>query len=217
MKKSILVSLLSGAVILLGSVTAMAASLTYTTTGSTSLLPIPANISLSIPQWDPNNYPSYYELESVDVQWTGSQTGTIFATNLALSRRTITAILGADIDLRGPDGLDLLAAPKLTVSRSLGALSAYTWTNQTSFEIITESLTDPAALAYYIGNGNVGLNALITNNSSYSPSNTLVTFIPHSASGELSVTYEYSTVPEPSTILLVGAGLGGLALLRRRK
>jgi hypothetical protein len=40
---------------------------------------------------------------------------------------------------------------------------------------------------------------------------------PASAGSELIVTYEYAIVPEPSTGLLFGLGVGGLVLVWRRR
>jgi len=82
----------------------------------------------------------------------------------------------------------------------------------------TKVYTTPAQFTPFIGVGQTDIEVDTTTNFSFSgPGNNANTSISTTAGGEATVTYNYSPIPEASTLLGFGSllGLGGLRLRRR--
>ncbi len=77
---------------------------------------------------------------------------------------------------------------------------------------------NPMFFSQYLGIGTFDIDVLATQWATFSGSSGLETAItPVSASGSVKVTYDYTCVPEPSSIMALVGGIGMLGLIRRRK
>ncbi len=77
---------------------------------------------------------------------------------------------------------------------------------------------NPMFFSQYLGVGTFNIDVLATQWATFSGSSGLETAItPVSANGSVMVTYDYTCVPEPSSIMALFGGIGMLGLIRRRR
>lgn len=184
--------------------------------------------TLLMPQFDS----SLGSLNSVSLQLdgvvTGEARGERVGTNLSFPTRNMTFTLRSDISttVAGVTGLDLAITPLASRTfaagvfdgvQDFGGTSGVTYDDLAGTDTKTVTLT--SSLAPFIGTGDFAAFVIAEGNSGYlGTSNSVVEFDTF-ASSVLTVTYDYdiASVPLPAGLPLLLAGLGGLALVRRRR
>lgn len=153
------------------------------------------------------------EVESEDTTDAGTVT---YALEASLS----AALAGAPLSLSViPQALATFEASVFDGDRDYGGTSGFT--NETLSDVDVESATYtlPADLAYFTGTGDLTFNLnTIARSFASGPGDMASRFSTDSAAlMEVVYTYDAATVPLPAGLPLLLAGLGGLALVRRRK
>jgi hypothetical protein len=175
--------------------------------------------------------PSLGTLNSITVLLEGEVLGTIAFESLDNAPATITAELKAQITLTRPDAtklavvvptvqtVDMVAAFDGTIDFDLPSGKTYTDLAVSG----SDSLTTPPPgddLALFTGLGTISLPVTAVGQSNATGAGNLLASFMTQAAAQVTLTYDYTpaTVPEPSTLALVGLGLPvGLLLRRRRK
>lgn len=187
-------------------------------------LQTPANGTFSLPLFDS----TLGTLLSATLELTGSMEGQITVQNTdATAGATVNSSLFAPLEIAAFGGIGpLLANPGmaflnvLTAAGMAGdsAVNGIPLTN----DMVSGSTSNPGDLAAFIGLGNFLVNYEGSAQSQASGGCCLLAGFNALQAGNLRVTYEYEPdqvpeVPEPMTLLLVGSGLLGAALLGRKK
>lgn len=174
-----------------------------------------------LPQFDP----SLGTLQSVQIRITGELNGDVGVENLEDKFNTVYGNLAGTFNVYdATNGLALTLNLTQTGSQVLdpfdfnldyGGTSGYTFglaTNGSASALYTSDLGS------FIGLGNLLYTITTSDDSSATAgSGTPAFFSLLSGSGTLEITYTTATIPEPGTMLTLGAALAGCAFLRRRQ
>ena len=193
----------------------------------------PSNVSLQSTSWTAYVFlqkfdPSLGTLNSIKFEIGGHVEGTARFESLDASATTVTMDLQAELKLQRPDLTTLVVTIPVasTVTNAtafdgvidFGGTSGKTWANLTADKSETATTTSAADKALFTGAGLIQLPVSATGQSAGSGAGNLVLQFQTLAAGSAWVTYDYTPVPEPSSLL----GLAGLLspigfVIRRRK
>jgi len=166
----------------------------------------------------------------ISITVTGSITGSIALTNNSGRPQTGSATVSSQFSIASIAGLGSGPAP----------LSGFTWTNPIftvsyGTSVVTldptqtltfnglsgtasATLTDSTQILLYVGSGTFNIPvSTVTGIGIFGGGGQIGASQSTNASATAVVTYDYSTVPEPGTMLLIGCGLAALGTWRLRK
>ena len=213
------------AVALLGASTARAATISFVDTYGPVSVPFPVAALATLSQFDP----SLGTLTKVTLTLDAfTDAGTIRFDNEAGIATDATLGIGAEVTAIGLAGITAIAIPLQTNSvinlaadndgaADFVGTDAFGVTGGSGFDSDSDMLI--AGLAPYIGLGSFDVNVsavvstFVSTTGGFGP----IDPAPGNTFGNVTVTYEFAPIPEPSTAMLVGFSLiGVLAVARRR-
>jgi hypothetical protein len=204
-------------------------SLTYTSASIGPLKTSELNSFLDLQQFDP----TMGQLLSVEVSLFGTVSGSAAAENQDTRARSITLKLSATLDLKRPDGSDLVLTTPL-LSRSFSALrfdgtsdfagnSGVSYAGLSASASNTVTSSDSADLALFTGSGVVHAPVTASARSGVAGAGNIDSAFVTRVQTYATVTYTYaampqvSSVPEPESWALMLAGVGVLGALAGRR
>lgn len=199
-----------------------AATISFSETISPALTNWTTNVDL--PKFDP----ALGTLNSITFELEGDVGGLARFESLDAASTTVTTKLSANIRLRRPDLSDLvISTPSAQTVESVGAFdgnidfggaSGRTYDTLAASDFESSMLTAPFSpldQSLFIGAAEmVTLNVRAVGQSHGAGAGNLLLQFNTLAGADVSVTYDYTPIPEPTTLVML---LAGMALLRRRR
>ena len=186
-----------------------------------------ANVPLQTTDWNttldlPKFNPSLGTLNSISFSLTGNLEGTVSLENQSQSPANVGTVLNATLTLARPDMTVLVVAipaiPRNFAATAYDGTLDYGGTSGITYPTTSASntensglLTSAADKALFLGPGTISLPVNAIGFAGGSGSANLALLFSADAGADASVTYDYTTVPEPSSLLALLSGLGGLA------
>ncbi len=221
----------------------LAVSVSATSAATISYGVVPPGPAISVPLTTTNFTRSFLvpkfdtalgTLQSVQFVLNGMVVSTIRFESLDAAPSTVTGTAAATVTLTRPDNTTLVAVvPTQTRTATQTAYDGVTdfgGTSGDTFAGLTGStladsglLTSAADLALFSGTAGstIALPVTAAGSSTATGPGNIVAQINTQAAADVTVTYVYdvptTTVPEPASLVLLGASLAGAGLLRRRK
>jgi hypothetical protein len=203
--------------LVLGASAAQAATITFMDTYGPLAVPFPASPLATLPLFDPSLGTLTKVTLTLDAD---TSAGTIAWDNEALIPTDVTLGIGAEVTAVGLAGVTAVAIPLQTGS-AVGVAAdndgPADFVGTDSFAVVGGTGSDSdmdmlvAGLAPYIGLATV--ETFLSTTGGFGP----IDPVPGVTDGTVTVTYEFTPVPEPTTLLLLAAGLAALAWRVRRE
>lgn len=222
MQKRFALGLLSAS--LLGAAGADAATISFADTFGPAAVPFPAAPLATLSLFDPALGTLTKVTLTLDANVSG---GTISWDNEALVATDVTLGIGAEVTAVGLAGITAVAVP-LQTGTGIGIDAdndgAADFIGTDAFSVVGGSGSDSdfdellAGLGVYVGLGtfDVTVSSVVETFLSTTGGFGPIDPVPGMTDGTVTVTYEYTPVPEPGTVLLLASGLAALAAGRRR-
>ena len=212
------------AALLICASTAQATTISFNDSYGPVAVPVAPAVLANLPQFDPALGTLTQVTLTLDAD---AFAGSIDWDNEAAIPTDVTLGIGAQVTAVGLAGITAIAVP-LQLGSAIGVAAdndgAPDFVGTDSFSVIggigndVDADTLVAGLGPYIGIGTFGVtvSAVVQNFLSTTGGFGPIQQTPGSTDGLVTVTYEYTPIPEPGTGLLVMAGMLGLAIGRRR-
>ena len=203
---------------------ATASTISFLDTYGPTAVPFPAAPLATLPLFDPSQGTLTKVTLTLDAN---TSAGSIAWDNEADIPTDVTLGIGAAVTAVGLAGVTAIAIP-LQLGSALGVAAdndgAADFVGTDSFSVVGGTGSDSdmdmlvAGLAPYIGLGtfDVDVSSVVETFLSTTGGFGPIDPVPGVTEGTVTVTYEFTPVPEPSTLLLMTVGLAGFAWVRRR-
>lgn len=219
MKRSFLASLLAGAMLAASIGSATAATISWSD-----------SVPVTLTDWSDNFTGSKFDstlgtLQSVGIYLYGDVLGYVQFTNNTATNKTYREVrLGTDVTVTLPVQGDVTVSSSdahTYLSPYIPVPSNSTVTSEIlyGFNSTNELYTDLLTLAAFTGSGNIIIPVSSLGYAGYTGSSNMQVDPYADSLANITVTYTYEStpVPEPSTLILVGLGVAGAAILARKK
>mgnify|MGYP001080599603 CR=1 FL=1 len=218
------ITVLCCALLCLIATASIAATISYT--DSVPLAKTNWTSSITVQKFDP----SLGTLTGITFMLTGYVEGSAKFESLDAAPAVVSMNLSARVSLQRPDLSDLVvsvpvvstsdAVPAFDGLADFGGTSGKTYPGLTASRIEQSSAVLPSDLTLFTASfagENIVLPVAASGNSEGSGAGNLLVVFQTFASAAATVTYEYEPVPEPSSLMALLMGIGGIAGLSSRK